>query len=460
MSGINIKNSVFIKKILFAAAFLLTILLAACEEDHTHTPGPAATCTSPQICTNCNAELSSALGHKFSSTILTLPKSDTVHGTERLDCTVCNYYNIIDLPPTYHLEYYLYNENNAGNKYSVAIGSAKDDRIIIPETYDGYPITAIRNEGFKGRFSLSSIYFPDTSKNTDNPAGYFLSIGDGAFYGCVELKSIILPKTVNYIGKEAFLGCSNILEMEIPNDVKIFDDRVFYTCTKLAKINIPTGVTKIGSETFYHCNKLTEIDIPESVTSIGREAFSYCKSLTSIIIPNSVTYIGAGAFSYCDNLANAVISDNEKFTIIPAAMFKECPLLKDISIPENIKKIDNYAFEYCKSLESIIIPNSITHIGASAFYGCTSLTEVTIGSGIQVIGASAFSGCVSLVSLTVLSENPNITWHDVNILDDTHKDLKIYVLDDKVDMYKNAGYWSDFSDRIMPISQKEAEEED
>lgn len=45
---------------------LLLCFLCACGEEpaHTHTPGPEATCTEPQICTECGETLTPALGHE------------------------------------------------------------------------------------------------------------------------------------------------------------------------------------------------------------------------------------------------------------------------------------------------------------------------------------------------------------------------------------------------------------
>ena len=46
---------------------LLLCFLCACGEEpaHTHTPGPEATCTEPQLCSKCGAVLQKALGHDY-----------------------------------------------------------------------------------------------------------------------------------------------------------------------------------------------------------------------------------------------------------------------------------------------------------------------------------------------------------------------------------------------------------
>ena len=48
---------------------------------HTHTLGAAATCTSPQVCTDCGGVIVAALGHNFVWTVTT-PPSPYANGVE------------------------------------------------------------------------------------------------------------------------------------------------------------------------------------------------------------------------------------------------------------------------------------------------------------------------------------------------------------------------------------------
>ena len=61
------------------------------KENHTHTPGAAATCTTAQICTECSAVLTAALGHNYSSA-WTTDKAATCKeaGSKSHHCTRCN----------------------------------------------------------------------------------------------------------------------------------------------------------------------------------------------------------------------------------------------------------------------------------------------------------------------------------------------------------------------------------
>ena len=86
------------------------------------------------------------------------------------------------------------------------------------------------------------------------------------------------------------------------NKVKSIGDGAFYNCTSLKSIVIPNSVKSIGKWTFYNCTSLKSIVISSLVKNIGNLAFSYCTSLKSIIIPDSVKSIGKWAFENCTSL--------------------------------------------------------------------------------------------------------------------------------------------------------------
>ena len=197
------------------------------------------------------------------------------------------------------------------------------------------------------------------------------AIGDGAFFDCDSLTSIVIPDSVTNIGDRAFAFCSSLTSIVIPNSVTNIGDHAFYDCSSLTSIVIPDSVTNIGNSAFEHCSSLTSIVIPDSVTAIGKGAFHGCSSLTSIVIPNSVTAIGDWAFWDCRSLTSIVI-------------------------PDSVTAIGTGAFADCSNLTSIVIPDSVTAIGDRAFYGCSSLTSVTIPESVTTIGEEAFAGCNEL----------------------------------------------------------------
>ncbi|MDE5614118.1 MAG: leucine-rich repeat protein [Treponemataceae bacterium] len=130
------------------------------------------------------------------------------------------------------------------------------------------------------------------------------SIGESAFDGCKNLKSVTIPANVTHIGSYAFDGCTSLESVTIPANVTYIGMDVFYGCTNLKSVEIPEGVTSIGDSMFYGCTSLVSVEIPDSVTYIGGYAFYGCTSLTSVDIPAGVTEIGYGAFWWCTSLAS------------------------------------------------------------------------------------------------------------------------------------------------------------
>ena len=117
------------------------------------------------------------------------------------------------------------------------------------------------------------------------------TIGNCAFYFCLELESVVIPNTVTSIGDGAFLDCQKLNNITIPNSVKKIGKSAFGLCTSLTSISIPYGITTLSNSVFSSCESLKSISIPSSVKTIGFAAFSSCLSLKSIYIPKSVTSI-------------------------------------------------------------------------------------------------------------------------------------------------------------------------
>ena len=264
-----------------------------------------------------------------------------------------------------------------------------------------------------------------------------VNTGDGMFYQCAELTSIIIPYSVTRIGQHTFWNCTNLNNVSIPDNVisigngvyyntgyynnssnwednvlyignylieandsisgsyiikegtKVIAARAFESCTSLTNITIPNNVTKIDKNTFSGCSNLSSITIPNSVTSIDEYAFSNCTGLTSVIISENVTSIGASAFSDCTGLTSITIPNS--VISIESSTFSGCTGLTSVTIPDKVTSIGASAFSNCTGLISITIPDKVTSIGASAFYNCTGLTSVTIPSSVETIGEGAFS---------------------------------------------------------------------
>lgn len=177
------------------------------------------------------------------------------------------------------------------------------------------------------------------------------TIGDNAFRGIYELKSISLPISIENIGEYAFYKCENLTECKLANKISYIGNSAFKDCTSLSHIEIPNNLSAIKQGTFYNCKSLKCITLPTSLRTIENGAFAYCENLENIEIPNNVTELGSMAFCGCNTLSS-------------------------ISIPESITVINSLTFSSCNSLIKIILPKSITEIKENAFYGSKKLESI------------------------------------------------------------------------------------
>ncbi len=134
-------------------------------------------------------------------------------------------------------------------------------------------------------------------------------IGSGAFSCCDNLTTLNMA-TSSYIYEGGVIYNSDkssivsALKAVVSGDlysasVTTVEDSAFWGCISLVSIELPK-VTSVGSLAFYNCTSLSSIDLPE-VTMIEDCAFTRCSSLCSIELPK-VTSIDMMAFSYCSSL--------------------------------------------------------------------------------------------------------------------------------------------------------------
>ena len=174
-------------------------------------------------------------------------------------------------------------------------------------------------------------------------------ISANAFSGCGNIKSVVLPDTVESIGENAFKGCAALNSINIPDNVTEIGQYAFYGCSSLVDVTLPNKLTKLPSYCFYGCTKLETVQLPSSLEEIGQYAFQTCSSLKSIIIPSEVKIIGSHAFGGCTSLTSVTFNG------------------------EKLENIGSYAFQGCSTLSEIIISATVVMVGEYAFSGCPNL---------------------------------------------------------------------------------------
>lgn len=318
------------------------------------------------------------------------------------------------------------------------------------ETYNGFTYVyeswsdTITILGYKG--NKTEIVIPGEIKGKK-----VTKIGELAFMGCKNLKSIIIPEGVTRISNQAFAGCSGLTSIPMPDSITHISDAAFVGCSSLKSITMPKGVTSIAASIFESCSSLESVTIPKGVTEIYGGAFEGCSSLECVTIPEGVTWIPDGVFTGCKKLVLSCYKDSvaynyakqnnisvklivdpakkgttltvssKKLEVIVTSSSKKNPTVtvtkimdkkaKKLTIPATVKvkgvtykvtAISDRAFKGNKKLTTVTIGSNVTKIGIGAFYGCKNLKKITVTAGkLTTINRSVFKGVKKNVTISV-----------------------------------------------------------
>ena len=316
---------------------------------------------------------------------------------------------------------------NADNtSYSVRPGTARSGAVVIPDSYNGKPVTMIESFAFMDCTGLTSVTIPAS----------VVALAISPFSGCTNLASITVDENNPEFASEGGIlynktktsiefvpqGISGAITL--PDSLTSIARTAFYECTRLTSVSIPAGVTSIGELAFHHCSALNDITVdahnqyytseggiaynkaktaivavpggisgnitlPGSLTSIGNNAFTGCAKVTGIEIPAGVTYIGEGVFAGCSSLTSIEIPAG--ITSIGGGMFSGCTSLTSVTLPTSVTWIADMVFRNCSSLTGITLPTGLTRIDNQVFTGCASLASITIPPSVTRMGSMLFS---------------------------------------------------------------------
>lgn len=202
---------------------------------------------------------------------------------------------------------------------------------------------------------------------------YLTSIGDCAFTNCQLLLSLDFAGTdLETIGEFAFYGAFNLRSVRLGEKLRSIGRYAFYGAIQLGSLSVPETVTQIGERAFALCISMTDLELHEGLETIGDYAFRECLSLGAIDIPASVKTIGNYAFYNCASAETLTL--REGLETVGNYAFRGCASLKETAIPASVRSVGNYAFKGCSALTEVILLGTPGYIGKNAFYGCDRLT--------------------------------------------------------------------------------------
>ena len=213
-------------------------------------------------------------------------------------------------------------------------------------------------------------------------------IRKNAFYFNGKIEKVTLPDSTQRIGEYAFYGCDNLKEMILGKGLESIEKSVFSNCRKLEKLTVNGTVKDLGDYVFASTS-IKELQIGKEVTNVKEEFYSR-NTLEKIEVE-------AGSKSYASQ--DGVLYNKEKTELIRYPQSKAD--VTEYKIPTGVKQIRKNAFYFNGKIEKVTLPDSTQRIGEYAFYGCDNLKEMILGKGLESIEKSVFSNCRKLEKLTV-----------------------------------------------------------
>ena len=232
------------------------------------------------------------------------------------------------------------------------------------------------------------------------------SIESGAFNGCTNLKTVVVPEGVETIADEAFKGCTELLTVSLPDGLTKIGNFAFQSAKKLFAIRLPETLTEIETYAFRYCSSLRSVVLPANIQKLGTGAFMLT-GLNALNIPAKVTSVGETAVCGSSLLSVSVASGNTNYNsadncnaIINSSTHELISGSKFAKIPEGVLKIGRYAFAYL-TIDELEIPSSVGFIDFAAFTQAQLESIVCKGTTPPELGDSPFAYMLSNCKLTV-----------------------------------------------------------
>lgn len=257
----------------------------------------------------------------------------------------------------------------------------KDYLVEVPKKIGRYNVVQVDDNAFISKKDMiEEIIYPDVEIKT-------LS----SYKGFSKLRKIVLPK-LERLEDQMFEECSELREIIIPSTVEFIGKRCFYKCVNLREINIPSSVKTIYEEAFSDCYKLENVCFNEGLENIYNDAFKNT-IIDEIIIPSTIKNI---INPFTNNYLIEKI-DLSFVTALESFRFQNTEGVKEVLIPSYIEVIEDNAFSGCIRLEQFTFPESIKTIGKEAFSDCHKLLSIKVPSTLEDVSWDSFIRCYKMM---------------------------------------------------------------
>ena len=312
--------------------------------------------------------------------------------------------NLIDEISIKVYPYKLY-DNGAG--YSIGYYNGKDENLIIPSHIAGKPITIITRGVFQHHTELKTVIMPDTIEE----------MRQYTFQGCTSLYYVQFSQNLKTIGNCSFYGCRSLVDVVLPDSVTTIGTLLFQNCYSLKTVDLGLNTTYIGAYAFDGCTSLKEVKIG---AKLGTTGFNDIFNSANMSLPVSLESVVVNANNPYLKSSNGVVynvwysrllfypygNKSKTYTaardlqIVDTYAISNNPYLEKIDLPAKCYKINDNGIFGCAALVTCS-SSGIKELGSSVFAGCTELRDINFGPKITTIGERCFSSCTKLKSITL-----------------------------------------------------------
>ncbi len=309
-----------------------------------------------------------------------------------------------------------YVENNDGKEFIVV------NKILYRYVGDGSIESADFASGYYTSANLTNAS-ADRIASLNTQLQSVEHIAEGCFDDAINLKSVILSKSVQSIDANAFENLEYLqsIQVETGSVLASIDGSAFEGSTMFLSgydkegntlvNNVTTGGANtivIGSVLYRVLEDVESYQVPSTITTIGANAFALCPSLSSLTFENddasNIVNVGADAFSatkwikstYADESADCYVVDG--FAVINGILAEYYSIdfgFYDAVVPSSVKVIGSKSFNsYARHIRTLQIGTNVEEIEDYAFYGATYLTKFILSK--VTVGANGLQGIPSL----------------------------------------------------------------
>ena len=314
--------------------------------------------------TSCNAtpQISSiSKSSNDSSSPASQPCLEHNFGDDHI-CDICQFE---DESKKLKIEYQL---NEDGESYKITYGENVPEDFVIPETYEGKPVTVIGSYAFEGK-NIKSLIIPNS----------IITIEDRAF-GFNPLYKVIIGSSVKTIGRNAFMD-ARVVELVNKSRHYTSIESGFEMLTKLITELDETQNPELYEELLNEYINLADI-VAQNVfenPELGRALYTYLNESYESKLTTEGDYlvVNDGENKILINYlgSESEISIPSGITKLNHSAFLESELTK-IILPETLIEIDDYAFRRCRKLKGLTIPKSVKKIGRSFLAECSQFEYI------------------------------------------------------------------------------------